>query len=422
MQVHYIKTILGIKDEHVRITQIKPEGQYLNIHLHLTQGYIPCPACGCKTSKVHDYRIRKIKHGYINGRVGIIFYKRRRYVCKHCQKRFPEPNVFVDRRAKISRLTKLMIIDESKQNQSFKDIGKRLDISTHTVMRTFDQHTKQKRIKLPEVISLDEFKKSNTGDGKYALSICDPIEKKIIDIMPNRQTKEMIKYFNKISRKERYNVKYVVIDLWSPYKHMIESYFPKAKIIADVFHFTRYIYWAFNDVRIRIMNTYKKETTPYKILKKYWKTLVKSPLKLKDKYWYESSLGTDVSQAMIQDYAANLHSDMEEAMRIKDYFFSHIEDLDGLSGQEFIETFIDMLTHAQTDEFYDIRQTFIHWKTEIINAFDILYNDQRLTNGFIEGTNNFIKVVKRIAYGFRDFDRFRNKVLFLFNKTYQITA
>lgn len=315
-----------------------------------------------------------------------------------------------------------MIIDESKQNQSFKDIGKRLDISTHTVMRTFDQHTKQKRIKLPEVISLDEFKKSNTGDGKYALSICDPIEKKIIDIMPNRQTKEMIKYFNKISRKERYNVKYVVIDLWSPYKHMIESYFPKAKIIADVFHFTRYIYWAFNDVRIRIMNTYKKETTPYKILKKYWKTLVKSPLKLKDKYWYESSLGTDVSQAMIQDYAANLHSDMEEAMRIKDYFFSHIEDLDGLSGHEFIETFIDMLSHAQTDEFYDIRQTFIHWKTEIINAFDIIYKEQRLTNGFIEGTNNFIKVVKRIAYGFRDFDRFRNKVLFLFNKTYQITA
>jgi len=41
-----------------------------------------------------------------------------------------------------------------------------------------------------------------------------------------------------------------------------------------------------------------------------------------------------------------------------------------------------------------------------LNSFDVPY-----TNGFTEGVNNKIKVIKRNAYGIRNFSRFRNRIL-----------
>ncbi|WP_423230480.1 transposase [Caloramator proteoclasticus] len=43
---------------------------------------------------------------------------------------------------------------------------------------------------------------------------------------------------------------------------------------------------------------------------------------------------------------------------------------------------------------------------EIVNSFDIPY-----TNACTEGFNNKIKVIKRNAFGFKNFDRFRNRIL-----------
>ena len=47
-----------------------------------------------------------------------------------------------------------------------------------------------------------------------------------------------------------------------------------------------------------------------------------------------------------------------------------------------------------------------NWSTEILNSFEYPY-----TNGYTEGTNNKIKVIKRNAFGMRDFSRFRNRIL-----------
>ena len=47
-------------------------------------------------------------------------------------------------------------------------------------------------------------------------------------------------------------------------------------------------------------------------------------------------------------------------------------------------------------EFNKLLPTFTNWRKEILNYFDY-----RLTNGFVEGKNNRIKTIKRMAYGYR---------------------
>ena len=59
------------------------------------------------------------------------------------------------------------------------------------------------------------------------------------------------------------------------------------------------------------------------------------------------------------------------------------------------------------EEYYpESKKTIVRWLGEIIAYFD-----ERVTNGVFEGINHKLKLIKRSAYGFRNFDNFRNRVL-----------
>ena len=59
----------------------------------------------------------------------------------------------------------------------------------------------------------------------------------------------------------------------------------------------------------------------------------------------------------------------------------------------------------------------INWLPGILNSFS-----SAITNGFTEGCNNKIKVLKRNAYGYRNFKRFRNRILHMFSHQTQKQA
>ena len=60
------------------------------------------------------------------------------------------------------------------------------------------------------------------------------------------------------------------------------------------------------------------------------------------------------------------------------------------------------------EEFKDCLSAMHNWATPILNSFQHKY-----TNAFTEGTNNSIKVLKRISYGYQRFDRLKKKILFV---------
>ena len=55
-------------------------------------------------------------------------------------------------------------------------------------------------------------------------------------------------------------------------------------------------------------------------------------------------------------------------------------------------------------------KTMINWLSGILNSFSV-----SITNGFTEGCNNKIKVLKRNAYGYQNFKRFRNRILHMYS-------
>lgn len=70
--------------------------------------------------------------------------------------------------------------------------------------------------------------------------------------------------------------------------------------------------------------------------------------------------------------------------------------------------------NSNLPKFISCGSTMVRWSKGILNSFDCPY-----TNGFTEGANNKIKVLKRNAYGYRNFRRFRNRILLMFNNSTQ---
>lgn len=55
--------------------------------------------------------------------------------------------------------------------------------------------------------------------------------------------------------------------------------------------------------------------------------------------------------------------------------------------------------------------TIENWLEYICNSFI----DKRFSNGFTEGLNNKIKVIKRVGFEYKDFDFFRLRLLYILN-------
>ena len=109
---------------------------------------------------------------------------------------------------------------------------------------------------LPETMCIDEFK----SVGAMSFVFADYQTKNIIDIVEDRRLNSLTEYFSRFSLEARNNVKYICMDMYSPYISLVKSIFPKSEIVLDKFHIVNLINRAFNQTSISIMNSLKDDS------------------------------------------------------------------------------------------------------------------------------------------------------------------
>ncbi|SET22291.1 Transposase [Anaerobranca gottschalkii DSM 13577] len=100
----------------------------------------------------------------------------------------------------------------------------------------------------------------------------------VLDILDQRNFDFLVKYFKKFTSRE--SVKYVVIDMWKPYKEVVKKVFSQATIVIDRFHYVRNCIWAIDKVRKNVQKDLPYEKS--KFLKKNRKLLFRNCNKLND--------------------------------------------------------------------------------------------------------------------------------------------
>ena len=113
---------------------------------------------------------------------------------------------------------------------------------------------------LPETMCIDEFKSVKNIDSAMSFVFADYQTKNIIDIVEDRGLNFLTEYFSRFSLKARNNVKYICMDMYSPYISLVKSIFPESEIVLDKFHIVNLVSRAFNQTRISIMNSLKDDS------------------------------------------------------------------------------------------------------------------------------------------------------------------
>ena len=252
------------------------------------------------------------------------------------------------------------------------------------------------------------------------------LNKTIIDVFPNRRKHNLENYFSRIPLKERKKVEYVISDLWDPYRKLTYKVFPNALLIADKYHYIRQLYWGLQDIRKRIMYQQEEGSLEYYILKKYWKFFLTYTQNLSPNFFTPRKLGYHVTPEQIVNMAKEIHPDFKLAIELKDEFYELIHTTSLEEAHEKLNQFIYQLKTSGLKEYEYVARTYTNWKTEIVNSFHQEIDPKtgeilNLTNGFIEGINNKIKVIKRVSFEYRNFNNFRTRIFACINFDLSIT-
>ena len=230
--------------------------------------------------------------------------------------------------------------------------------------------------------------------------MCDGITGQTIDIIEDRRLDNLIKYFFYYDYKARSKVKFIIIDMYSPYISLIKKMFPNAKIIIDKFHLTHLISNSLNKTRIRVMNKDKKN---HRKLKRYWRLILKDRNELDYSKWKKyTCFDSLMTQIDIVNYLINTNEELKQTYLIYQDILYSFKKKDFNKLKEVLNNINPKISNYMKTSI----KTLIEFLPYIKNTFENEYH-----NGFIEGNNNYIKVIKRIAFGFRSFRRFKARIM-----------
>lgn len=322
------------------------------------------------------------------GRKTLLYVRKRRYRCP-CGKRFYEENPFLPKYYRVTGRLVAAIISAFRKMVPASEIGAQYNVSGATAARYFKCVSFQPA-KLPEVLSIDEFK-GNSGGEKYNSIIVDAAKHKVVDILPNRFENDLIKYFSQFPSKTE--VKYFVCDMNPHFRAVSKTCFPQAAIVADRYYVVQQVYWAMERVR---KNEQQKLSSRFrKYFKKSRRLLMKPRAKLSDEEKERLALMLEIAPRLADAY------------RPKNEFLDAIRAKSSAEGKPKLIDWQLSVESMDLPEFSDCTRAYRNWFHEILNSMDVPWS-----NGFIEGCNNKTKVLKRVCFGMRNFSNFRRRILF----------
>ena len=413
-QSNYILNLLDIKDKNIKLNENSlfyekfDDIVYKVIEGTLTYNPLFCPCCGCLFNDNQTYEKNGFKSSDILlldvcGHGCILRLKKQRFLCHSCNKKFFATTPIVNKGCFISNNVKYAIALDLKNKISEKDIANRYRVSPNTVERIIDSYYDGQKLykhHLPEVLSFDEFKSVKSADGAMSFNMCDAKTGKIIDIVEDRKLTSLLKYFAYYTHKARSKVKLIVIDMYSPYISLIKKMFPNANIIIDKFHLVQLISTSLNKTRINLM---KKDKKNYNKLKRYWRLILKPQEELDNSKWRKYTCFNNLmTQSSVVNYLINIDKELLNTYEVYQNILYSIKNNKYNELEIILNNKNEYISSYMKKSIKTLKGYLPYIKNTLTNPYH---------NGFVEGNNNFIKVLKRIAFGFRSFHRFKARIM-----------
>jgi transposase len=251
----------------------------------------------------------------------------------------------------------------------------------------------EKTTPLPEmsVIGVDEisFEKYH----KYFTIVYDIADSNgVLFIAKDRKEGSLTSFFKELTNEQRQYIKVVCMDFWDPFIKSVKQNIPDAVIVFDRYHLKKHLNYCIDELRRGLVRQADKQQKAV-IKNKRW-VLLKN-----------RSNHTVKDQASLQE-VKKLNMPLYEGYLLKEEF----DDFFACETKQKGITFIKNWYKKIPDEIKQYFQPFYNMLIRYLEGI-VTYLVYRYTNAKAEGINNKIKVLKRMAYGYRSEEYFKLKIL-----------
>jgi len=349
-----------------------------------------CPVCNKKRRKVIEVRQRKVRDVNFGNQKCYIIFDAYRIKC-NCGYRSMEKLKFVLPNEMITERFAEQIFHLCEK-MTLADVAKTVMVDWRTAKR-IDKKKLQERFKdlkgiAPTRIGVDEI--AHEKGHKY-LTIVRDLDAGVIWVGDKRKEETLNQFFFELGKRKSKKITVAVMDMWDPFIKSVKSN-TNAEIVFDKFHIAKKVNEALDSIR---KSEFAKADKEERINMKHKRFLMLYRSRNLDKEQKK-----DLNELMDQN------KKLYEAYLLKEQVLSIFDRRQKNVALERLKSWKENVQKSDLEEFRKVLKTLEHYWYGIDNYFT-----HRVTNGASEGYNNKINIIKRRAYGFKDIEYFKLKIL-----------
>jgi transposase len=389
-------------------TRTDYQGGQVIFTIHQEPRNCRCPACGSHQVKPRGHVVRRFRTVPIGSMTTIVALPIARVECPTCGVVRQVEVPFADPRRTYARAFERYALELSR-SMTIRDVARHLGVGWDTIKeiqkRDLSRRFAKPKLKHLKRIAIDEIA---VAKGHRYLTVVMDLDSGAVVFVGDGKGADALKPFWKRLRPSRAVIEAVAMDMdmSAAYRSAVSTHLPEAKIVFDHFHVVKLFNEKLSELR-RALYREATEVMHKQVLKGTRWLLLKNPENLDAKKDEKKRL----------EEALALNKPLATAYYMKEDLRRFWEQ----PGKRFATTFLDgWIRRADSSGVKALQQM---GKTLAAHRSGLLaYYDAMITSGPMEGTNNKIKTMKRQAYGFRDREFFKLKILAIHETKYVLVG
>jgi len=365
-----------------------------------------CVACGSQNVWRHGVVVRSFRTVPLGSKRVELEARIPRLACQDCGLVRQAAIAFAEPRRSYSRSFARYVLELSR-HMTIKDVACHLGVSWDVVKeiqkKSLQRRFDKPRLKHVKQIAIDEI---STGKGhQYVTIVLDLESGAVLHVGQGKGGDALLAFWRRL-RASGAKIEAVATDMSPAYIDAVTTYLPGATLVFDRFHVIKLYNDKLSDLR-RHLYRQLADTMQKDVLKGVRWLLLKRP----------ENLDPSRREPERLREALRLNEPLAMAYHLKEQLSEIWEQEDQEMAQALL---LDWIVYAEST---GIRMLQQFAKTLRSHAFGILaWYDYPISTGPLEGTNNKIKTMKRQAYGFRDPEFLRLKILGIHETTYALVG
>ncbi len=357
-----------------------------------------CPKCKNYTESINHQFVHQVRDNSISNKDAFLNINRKVFYCNRCTYSFTEKLDSVKPRRIYTNRFEIKVFEDCLEN-SITRAAKSNHLTYDCVRGIYERiadvcvkHLLSLNEEI-EILGIDEIS-IKKGHKDFQAVISNVGKGYVIEVLKDRKKETVVKYLQTLPIEAKKRIVFVSMDMWIGYFNAVNEEIKDTTIVIDRFHVMSNLNKAITSCRRNIQKRMPKD------IKDKYKGYRWTILKNEDNMTEED---LERIKKMEKDCP-----ELEKLYNLKTEFqniFNHTRKVERADAKLKVwENKIRKLNDNDMDTFLI---TLTNWRKWILNYFA----SNKVTNGFVEGMNNKIKLIKRIGYGYNNKINFRRRVL-----------